>query len=154
MAPPISSTSHRKIEMTDAADLARRIADTLLSREGTGPAWGIMIEGADAGYSRISMRVRDDMLNGYGSTHGGMLFAMADTAFAYACNSRNITTVAQSANIVFLSPGKTGERLTAEAKEKSLVGRTGVYEVTVRGEDDRVIAEFQGVSRAVGGEIV
>ena len=142
------------MEMTDASDLARRIADTLLSREGTGPAWGIKIDGADAGYSLISMQIREDMLNGHRSAHGGMLFAFADTAFAYACNSRNVTTVAQSANIVFLSPGKAGEQITAEAVEKSLKGRTGVYHVTVRGEDERVIAEFHGVSRSVGGEIV
>ncbi len=140
--------------MTEAAKLARRVAETLLTREGTGPAWDIQIEAADEGYSRLSMRVRDDMLNGYGSTHGGMLFALADTAFAYACNSRNITTVAQSASIVFLDPGKPGERLVAEAQEKSLKGRTGVYGVTIFGEDGRVVAEFQGVSRAIGGTAV
>ena len=142
------------MEMTDAADLARRIADTLLLREGTGPAWGIKIEGADEGYSRVSMQLRDDMLNGHRMAHGGMIFSLADTAFAYACNSRNTSTVAQSANIVFLSPGKEGEQLTAEAKEKSLMGRTGVYEVTVLGEDGRTVAEFQGVSRAIGGDVV
>ena len=140
--------------MTRAAELARRVADTLFNREGTGPAWGIEIESADVGYSRVSMRVRDDMLNGHRMAHGGIIYSLADTAFAYACNSRNTSTVAQSANIVFLSPGKEGEQLTAEAKEKSLVGRTGVYEVTVRGEDGRTVAEFQGVSRAIGGDVV
>lgn len=142
------------MEMTDAADLARRIADTLLSREGTGPTWGIKIEDANVGYSRISMQIRDDMLNGHRIAHGGMIFALADTAFAYACNSRNVSTVAQSANIVFLSPGKSGERLTAEAKEKTLEGRTGVYDITVRGEDGRTVAEFQGISRAIRGEVI
>lgn len=142
------------MEMTDAADLARRIADTLLSREGTGPTWGIKIEDANVGYSRISMQIRDDMLNGHRIAHGGMIFALADTAFAYACNSRNVSTVAQSANIVFLSPGKSGERLTAEAKEKTLEGRTGVYDITVRGDDGRTVAEFQGISRAIRGEVI
>ncbi len=140
--------------MTDASDLARRIADTLLAREGTGPAWNIEIEAADVGYCRIAMQVRDDMLNGYKSTHGGMLFSLADTAFAYACNSRNVTTVAQSASIVFLDSSTAGERLVAEAKEKSLKGRSGVYAVTVFGADGRVVAEFQGASRAVGGNVI
>ncbi len=135
-------------------DLANHVAATLLSREGTGPAWGIEIEAADEGYARIAMTLRDDMLNGHGIAHGGMLFALADTAFAYACNSRNVSTVAQSATIVFLEPGKKGERLVAEARESSLKGRSGVYAVKVFGEDGRTIAEFQGLSRAIAGTVV
>ncbi|MHB1204974.1 MAG: hydroxyphenylacetyl-CoA thioesterase PaaI [Rhodospirillaceae bacterium] len=134
--------------------LANHVAATLLSREGTGPAWGIEIEAADEGYARIAMTLRDDMLNGHGIAHGGMLFALADTAFAYACNSRNVSTVAQSATIVFLEPGKKGERLVAEARESSLKGRSGVYAVKVFGEDGRTIAEFQGLSRAIAGTVV
>ena len=135
-------------------ELANHVAATLLSREGTGPAWGIEIEAADEGYARIAMVLRADMLNGHGIAHGGMLFALADTAFAYACNSRNVSTVAQSATIVFLEPGKEGERLVAEARESSLKGRSGVCAVKVFGEDGRTIAEFQGVSRAIGGTVV
>jgi acyl-CoA thioesterase len=135
-------------------ELAHQVAATLLSREGTGPAWGVEIEAVDAGYARIAMVLRDDMLNGHGIAHGGMLFALADTAFAYACNSRNVSTVAQSATIIFLEPGKKGERLVAEARESSLRGRSGVYAVKVFGEDGRTIAEFQGLSRSIGGTIV
>lgn len=135
-------------------DLAHHVAATLLSREGTGPAWGIEIEAADEGYARIAMTLRDDMLNGHGMAHGGMLFALADTAFAYACNSRNVSTVAQSATIIFLDPGKKGERIVAEARESSLRGRSGVYAVKVFGEDGRTIAEFQGLSRAISGTVV
>src|SRR3954469_2391373 len=134
-------------------ELANHVAATLLKREGTGPAWGIEIEAADEGYARIAMTLRDDMLNGHGMAHGGMLFALADTAFAYACNSRNVSTVAQSATIVFLDPGKKGERVVAEARESSLKGRSGVYAVKVFGEDGRTIAEFQGLSRAIGGTV-
>ena len=134
--------------------LAHHVAATLLSREGTGPAWGIEIEAADEGYARIAMVLRDSMLNGHGIAHGGMLFALADTAFAYACNSRNVSTVAQSATIVFLDPGKKGERIVAEARESSLRGRSGVYAVKVFGEDGRTIAEFQGLSRAISGTVV
>ncbi|WP_439814037.1 hydroxyphenylacetyl-CoA thioesterase PaaI [Zavarzinia sp. CC-PAN008] len=131
-----------------------RLAETMLAREGTGPAWGIEIEAAGEGYSRLAMRLRPDMLNGHGIAHGGMIFALADTAFAYACNSRNQACVAQAASIVFLDKGIAGERLVAEAREQSLAGRSGVYAVSVRGEDGRAIAEFQGLSRTIGGSIL
>ncbi|HEX3943316.1 MAG TPA: hotdog fold thioesterase, partial [Rhizomicrobium sp.] len=113
--------------MSDADELACRVAKHLLSREGTGPAWNIEIEEAREGYARIAMIVRPDMLNGHAIAHGGMIFALADTAFAYACNSRNVSTVAQQASIVFLAQAKEGERLVAEAREQALSGRSGVY---------------------------
>jgi acyl-CoA thioesterase len=94
------------------------------------------------------------MLNGHATTHGGMVFALADTAFAYACNSRNETTVAQDASISFLGASKAGELLVAEARELSRAGRSGVYQVGVRTADGRVIAEFTGLSRTTGGAIV
>jgi acyl-CoA thioesterase len=140
--------------MSDGRTLARRIADTMLKGEGTGPYWGIQIEDADAGYSKISMTVREDMLNSHMIAHGGLIFALADTAFAYACNSHNQAAVAQSASIVFTSPVKNGERLEAEAREIVLMGRSGVYAITVKGGDGRVVAQFQGQSRIVGGTIV
>jgi len=135
----------------DANLLARRVAQEMLAGEGTGPAWGIRIEEAREDYARISMVVRADMLNSHGIAHGGMIFALADSAFAYACNSRNVKTVAQSGSIVFLDAGRAGERLVAEARETALRGRSGIYLITVTGEDGRVIAEMQGLSRAVGG---
>ena len=91
-----------------ADELARRIADHLRSSEGTGAAWNIEIEEAREGYARIAMIVRKDMLNGHATAHGGMLFALADAAFAYACNSRNVETVAPHASISFLAPGREG----------------------------------------------
>jgi acyl-CoA thioesterase len=97
--------------------LARRIAEHMLAKEGTGNAWGLVIEDGAAGYSRLRMTIRQDMTNAHGTAHGGMIFALADTAFAYACNSRNQATVAQSASIVFTSPVQNGERLEAEARE-------------------------------------
>jgi acyl-CoA thioesterase len=133
---------------------ARAIADHMLSQEGTGPAWGIAILEAREGYAKISMRITATMLNGHGTAHGGMIFALADTAFAYACNSRGETTVAQSANIVFLSPAREGELLIAEGVERGTSGRSGAYVVSVRGEDGRIVAEFQGASRTIGGAIL
>lgn len=140
--------------MSDGRLLARRIADTMLKGEGTGPSWGVRIEDADVGYSKISMTVSDVMLNSHMIAHGGLIFALADTAFAYACNSRNQVAVAQSASIVFTSPVKNGERLEAEAREVAVMGRSGVYAITVKGTDGRVVAQFQGQSRIVGGTIV
>ena len=135
-------------------DLARRVADTLLAREGTAAAWGIVIEEARVGYARIRMTLRPDMLNGHRTAHGGMLFALADSAFAYACNSGNIATVAQQASIIFLSPAVEGEILIAEARESALAGRSGAYIVDVHTADGRPVAQFQGLSRAVGGAVV
>jgi acyl-CoA thioesterase len=137
-----------------ADDLARCVAKHLLSREGTGPAWGIEIEEAREGYARIAMMVRPDMLNGHAIAHGGMIFALADTAFAYACNSRNVSTVAQQASIVFLAQAKAGERLVAQAREQALSGRSGVYAVGVTTADGRKIAEFQGLSRSLNQRVM
>lgn len=140
--------------MSEADALARRVADAMLSREGTGPAWGITIDEAREGYARISMRVRADFLNGHKIAHGGMIFSLADTAFAYACNSRNDTTLAQQASIAFLAPAREGDVLVAEAREASRAGRSGVYLVSVKTADGRAIAEFTGLSRTTGGPIV
>ena len=126
----------------------------MLADEGTGPAWGIVIEEARAGYARLSMAVRADMLNGHGIVHGGMVFALADTAFAYVCNGRNEKSVAGQASITFLSSAREGESLVAEGEELASVGRSGVTRVSVRTVDGRVIAEFTGYSRTVGGAVL
>jgi len=140
--------------MSEADKVAQRVAEAMLAREGTGPAWGVAIEEAREGYARIRMAVRPDMLNGHAMTHGGMVFALADTAFAYACNSRNVATVAQSATIHFLAPSKAGDVLVAEAEEAELVGRSGVYRISVRTADGAPIAEFTGLSRSIGGPVI
>jgi acyl-CoA thioesterase len=134
--------------------LARQIADHMLEQEGTGSAWGIVIEEARVGYARLRMTIRDDMTNGHRTAHGGMIFALADTAFAYACNSRNQTTVAASASIIFLAPAREGDMLIAEAREDAVSGRSGSYSVAVRTVDGRAIANFQGQSRTVGGPVI
>ncbi|MBV9993534.1 MAG: hydroxyphenylacetyl-CoA thioesterase PaaI [Alphaproteobacteria bacterium] len=140
--------------MSEADELARRAAGHLNAREGTSRAFGIALDEARAGYARASMTVRADMLNGHAIGHGGMIFLLADTAFAYACNSRNVNTLAQQASIVFLAPAKEGDRLVAEAREQSLSGRSGVYLVRVRTQEGKDIAVFTGLSRSVGGAVV
>jgi acyl-CoA thioesterase len=138
----------------DANELARKVADGMLAAEGTGPAWGIVIDEARAGYARLSMTIRADMLNGHGIVHGGIVFALADTAFAYVCNGRNEKAVAAQASIIFLDSAREGETLIAEAGEAATAGRSGVTRVTVRTSDGRPIAEFTGYSRTVGGPVI
>src|SRR5215207_9955401 len=103
----------------DADQLASKVAHAMLAEEGTGPAWGIVIEEARAGYCRLRMALRDDMLNGHRIAHGGMVFALADTAFAYVCNGGNQRTVAAQAGIVFLDKAEAGETLIAEGEALS-----------------------------------
>ena len=135
-------------------ELADRVAHGMLAAEGTGPAWAIRIEEARAGYARLSMVVRADMLNGHRIVHGGMVFALADTAFAYVCNGRNEKTVAAHASVIFLGSAEEGETLIAEGSEVAIAGRSGVTRVSVRTAQGRAIAEFTGYSRTLGGPIV
>ncbi len=136
----------------NADQQALAVAQHLLGAEGT--EWGIVIEEARLGYVRLGMTVRPDMTNGHGNAHGGMIFALADTAFAYACNARNEASVAASASILFLAPAPLGTQLVAEAREEALAGRSGAYSVLVRQRDGAAIAHFQGQSRKVGGPII
>ena len=138
----------------NADELAHRVAQAMLAEEGTGPAWGIVIEEARAGYARLRMTLRADMLNGHRIAHGGMVFSLADTTFAYVCNGGNERTVAAQASIVFLDAAKEGETLIAEGEELSRVGRSGVTRVRVRTEEGRPVAEFTGYSRTIGGTLV
>lgn len=138
----------------NADQLAHRVASSMLAAEGTGPAWDLKIEEVRAHYVRVSMKVRPDMLNGHGIAHGGMIFALADSAFAYVCNGANHASVAAQASIVFLDKVSEGETLIAEAQEVAREGRAGVTRVAVRTSDGRAIAEFTGYSRTLGGPVV
>jgi acyl-CoA thioesterase len=138
----------------DANELASRVAHQMLAAEGTGPAWGLKIEEVRQAYARVSMVVRADMLNGHGFAHGGMIFALADSAFAYVCNGANHASMAAQASIVFLDKVREGETLTAEATEVAREGRGGVTRVAVRTADGRAVAEFTGYSRTLGGPVL
>ncbi len=135
-------------------DLARRVTLRMRETEGPTATLGLALEAVDIGSARVSMIVRKEMLNGVGTCHGGMLFTLADTAFAYACNSRNSATVAQQAAIAFLTPAMEGEVIVAHAQELALEGRTGVYQVRLATEDGRVVAVFDGLSRTLGRPIL
>jgi acyl-CoA thioesterase len=140
--------------MMNADELANRVAHAMLAAEGTGPAWGLTIEEVRADYARVSMLVRADMLNGHRFAHGGMIFALADSAFAYVCNGANHASMAAQASIVFLDKVREGEVLIAEATEVAREGRAGVTRVAVRTSDGRAVAEFTGYSRTLGGAVV
>ena len=137
----------------DANELAGRVARHMLAAEGTGPAWGLVIEEVREDYARVSMVIRADMLNGHGFAHGGMIFALADSAFAYVCNGANHASMAAQASIVFLDKVREGETLIAEAHEVAREGRAGVTRVAVRADDGRSVAEFTGYSRTLGGPV-
>ncbi len=107
----------------------------------------------DEGCAELALTVQPHHANGHGICHGGVTFSLADSAFAFACNSRNVSTVAQHNSIVYVAPGKVGDRLTARAREVSLKGRSGIYDVTVTNQDGTVIAEFRGLSRAINGQL-
>ena len=138
----------------DANLLANKVAHAMLAAEGTGPSWGLKIEEVRAGYARVSMVVRPDMLNGHGFAHGGMIFALADSAFAYVCNGANHASMAAQASIVFLDKVREGETLVAEAEEVAREGRAGVTRVAIRAGDGRKVAEFTGYSRTLGGSVI
>jgi acyl-CoA thioesterase len=132
----------------DADATARVAAQAMWARDEASRALGIAVEEVRAGYARATLHVGEQMLNGHGSCHGGYIFALADSAFAFACNSGGVTTVAAGADIVFVAPVRAGDDLVAEARERVLYGRSGIYDVTVRRSDGAVVAEFRGRSRA------
>lgn len=138
----------------EAQALAESVAAAMWSRDRAAQALGIRIDSVGPGRATLSMPVRGDMVNGHHICHGGLIFALADTAFAYACNAYNRNTVASACNIDFLAPGKEGDTLQAEAVERSLAGRTGVYDVTVRDSAGKTIALFRGKSHRIAGEVI
>lgn len=107
---------------------------------------GLTIEHSTPGEAVVSMVLRDDMMNGFAITHGGFVFALADTAFAYACNEDEHVTVAQGAEISFLAASHAGQKLTAHARRVVRNGRNGIYDVTVTSDDGTRVAEFRGRS--------
>lgn len=139
---------------TDPQALAEAVAKAMWSRDRAANALGMRIDEVRQGYARLSMPVRGDMVNGHHTCHGGLIFSLADTAFAYACNSYNKNTVGSACTIDYLAPGKEGDTLSAEAIEMSASGRTGVYDVTVRDSAGKAIALFRGKSYRISGEVI
>lgn len=141
-------------EADDAAALARAVGDAMFARDRASQMMGMRIEAIRPGFARLTMRVRADMLNGHAICHGGFIFTLADSAFAFACNSRNHNTVAAAAMIDFLAPAHGDDLLVAEAVEQSLSGRTGVYDIVVAKDDGTRVALFRGKSYRIQGEVI
>ena len=130
--------------------VARRSADAMYAADTASRALGIIVDGVAPGRATARMRVTAEMVNGHGIAHGGYVFLLADTAFAFACNTHGVRTVARGGQIVFVRPVRAGEELTATATERVRRGRSGVYDVTVTGPGGDVVAEFRGQSGEVG----
>ena len=143
-----------KLSPAEAQALADATAEAMFSRDRAAQALGIKIVRVQPGASLLTMTVRSDMVNGHHICHGGMIFSLADTAFAYACNSYNKNTVASACHIDFLAPAREGEMLEAEAVEQSAAGRTGVYDITVRGAHGKTVALFRGRCYRISGEVI
>jgi acyl-CoA thioesterase len=119
----------------------------MMARDRASAALGMVVEHDDPGHAVVSLEVTEDMLNGFAITHGGVVFSLADTAFALACNEDDRVTVASGADITFLKPTTAGQRLTATAVRKVRNGRSGLYDVTVTDETGATVAEMRGRSR-------
>ncbi|WP_343080604.1 hydroxyphenylacetyl-CoA thioesterase PaaI [Ostreiculturibacter nitratireducens] len=130
---------------------ARRSAEAMWGKDRASKWLGMSLDSIGPGRAVTSFTVKDHHLNGHDICHGGYIFTLADSAFAFACNSYNRLVVAQHNTISYLSPGRPGERLTATATEAARTGRSGIYDVTVTGADGRVVAVFRGASREIEG---
>ncbi len=138
----------------EALALAETVAERMFARDPASQGLGMRISSVMPGRCEIVMRVRSDMLNGHAICHGGFIFALADSAFAFACNSYNLTTVASGCAIDFLAPARDGDTLTVLAHERSASGRTGVYDIEVTNQRGEKIALFRGKSYRIKGHVV
>jgi acyl-CoA thioesterase len=136
-----------------AQQLAELAGKTMYERDPASQRLGMTLDDIRPGYARMSMRVREDMLNGHGTCHGGYIFMLADSAFAFACNSHNFNTVGAGCSIDYLAPSREGDLLTAQAQEQALSGKTGVYDVVVANQEGRTVALFRGKSHRVSGMV-
>jgi acyl-CoA thioesterase len=135
-------------------EIARLSAEAMWEDDHATRELGIEMISIAPGRATMAMQIRPTMTNGHGMCHGGFIFLLADSAFAFACNSHGRRNVAQHCQVTFLAPGKLGSRLTAEAFERQRGERSGITDVTVRDETGSVIAEFRGHSRAIPGALV
>ncbi|MEM9636250.1 MAG: hydroxyphenylacetyl-CoA thioesterase PaaI [Pseudomonadota bacterium] len=141
--------------MTDvrtAQARAEKCARLMMEKDAASRGLGMQLDHIAPGAATLSMQVTPEMLNGHGICHGGYIFTLADSAFAFACNTYNLLTVAQQNQITYLAPGAAGTRLTATAVEVARAGRSGTYDVTVRDDSGAVIALFRGLSRTIKGQ--
>lgn len=133
-------------------EIAEACAKSMWNDDSASQRLGMALEHVAPGEATLSMDVTKDMSNGHGNCHGGYIFTLADSAFAFACNSRNTMVVAQTNSITYINPVRIGDRLTAAAREISLRGRSGIYDVRITNQHGDHVAEFRGHSRSVKGQ--
>src|SRR5271155_2410041 len=138
----------------EAQALCERVVAAMYARDPASQAMGMRLGRVGPGSAELTMTVRADMLNGHAICHGGFIFTLADSAFAYACNSYNLTTVASGCAIDFVAPAREGDVLTARAHERSVSGRTGVYDIEVNNQRGETIAYFRGKSYRIKGHVI
>jgi acyl-CoA thioesterase len=138
----------------DAQRTAERATSALFAGDRASQALGMRITGVRPGWARVLMLVRPDMVNGHAICHGGLVFALGDSAFAFACNSYNDSTVAAAAAIDFLAAAREGDELTAEASELWRTRRNGLYEIVVTNQRGERVALFRGRSYRIDGQVV
>jgi len=144
----------RTAEDADPHAIATACAETMWADDRASKALGMKIEKIAPGEAKLSMTVRTDMTNGHDICHGGFIFTLADSTFAFACNTYDQRTVAQQCTVTFIEPVRQGEVLTAHAIERNRAGRGGIYDVTVRDSRNNVVAEFRGHSRTIAGSLL
>ena len=147
-------TETAPLSAADALTLARDVGQAMWSRDNATKALGMEMTAIAPGTATITMQVRPDMVNGHHICHGGLIFTLADSAFAYACNSYNLNTVASACHIDFLAPAREGDVLEATATERSASGRTGVYDIEVKVQGGKQVALFRGKSYRIKGEVI
>ncbi len=138
----------------DPQALAEGCAEAMFAKDQAARHLGMAVEAVGPGTATVAMTVDERMINGHAICHGGLIFALADTAFAYACNAYNKVTVAQHCAISFLTPARLGDRLSAVAAERTLAGRSGIYDIRVTNQAGTLIAEFRGHSRTIQGTLI
>jgi acyl-CoA thioesterase len=149
----MSTQPNHAMQMTPD-ELARATAAAMYENDACSRALGLEILEVRPGYARLRMAVRDDFLNGHQICHGGLIFTLADSTFAFACNTYNMNTVAAGCSIEFLKPVPRGEVLTAEAIEQTLSGRTGIYDIRVMNRAGETVAMFRGKSAQIKGNLI
>jgi acyl-CoA thioesterase len=147
-------TDPLSLSAADAQGLAELVAGEMYRRDRASQMMGMKVAKVGPGHAELVMVVRADMLNGHATCHGGFIFTLADSAFAFACNSGNQTTVASGCTIDFVAPAREGDVLTAVAQERSVSGRTGLYDIDVHNQRGETIALFRGRSYRLKGHVV
>jgi acyl-CoA thioesterase len=138
----------------NAPQMAEACAKVMWDGDNASSGLGMTLVSVAPGQSTVSMPITAAMVNGHGTCHGGYIFTLADSAFAFACNSRNQRAVAQHCSITYLAPGRLGDMLTARATELSRAGRSGIYDIMIDNQDGMAIAMFRGHCRTIKGELL